>query len=86
MAASRFGVFIFSNDPLPQAFRSLPDAEAEMEAIDVENGEYEAIYTLDGRIVRAATASNRVVLQVSLHRSAPVRIARHPSGHPTGGT
>jgi hypothetical protein len=68
MATAGFAVFVFSDDPLPQAFRSLADAEGYMEAIDVENGEYEAIYTLDGRVVTAATASDRVVLTVSAER------------------
>ena len=68
MSIAELGVFVFSEDPLPQAFRSLADAEAEMEAIDVENGEYKAVYTLDGRIVSAATADNRVVLKVTAER------------------
>src|SRR5918996_3924780 len=68
MSTAELGVFVFSEDPLPQAFRSLADAEAEMEAIDVESGEYKAVYTLDGRIVSAATADNRVVLKVTAER------------------
>ena len=68
MSIAELGVFVFSEDPLPQAFRSLADAEAEMEAIDVESGEYKAVYTLDGRIVSAATADNRVVLKVTAER------------------
>jgi hypothetical protein len=61
-------VFVFSEDPVPIVFTSLADAAGQMEAIDVDSGEYQTLYTLDGRVVRASTRGQRVILEVSTER------------------
>lgn len=65
----RDAVFVFGDDPLPGVFTSLAEAAGDMEAIDVENGEYHALYTLDGRVVRMSTASGGVRLEVTDERN-----------------
>ena len=58
-------VFVFGEDPLPGVYTSLAMAAAAMEAIDVKNGEYHVLYTLDGRVVRTSTRGQRVLLEVT---------------------
>jgi hypothetical protein len=52
-------VLIFSADGELIPFRSLTEAAGWMEAIDVLDGEYEALFTLDGRLVHAAAETDR---------------------------
>ena len=61
-------VFMFSEDPLPDVFTSLAAAAGDMEAVDVEEGVYHALFTLDGRVVRFGTADGRVLLEVTDER------------------
>jgi hypothetical protein len=68
-------VFVFGDDPQPMVFQSLGDAMGWMEAIDVENGEYDALYTLDGRAIDASVSGNQVVLEVTNERNE--RDVRH---------
>jgi hypothetical protein len=63
-------VFVFALDGV-DAFPSVADAAASMEGIDVANGEYEALFTLDGHIVTAAAARNDVVLTITDQRDEP---------------
>ena len=66
-------VFVFSSDdPAPLAFSSVAHAAGWMEAIDVEDGGYEAIYTVDGDVVDISTEGDRVVLTVTPERQAGV--------------
>jgi len=60
-------VLVFSLDRDVQVFASPKDAAGYMEAIDVRDGEYPALFTLDGRIVQATTADDHV------HLSGPRR-------------
>ena len=67
-------VFVFDEAEV-HVFRSLGQAEAWMEAIDVDGGEYIAALTDTGRVIRMGTKHERVVLEmtddvdvVSLHR------------------
>jgi hypothetical protein len=56
-------VFVFSSDdPAPIIFASLSHAAGWMEAIDVEHGGYDAVFTLDGLVVEVTTDRDRVVL------------------------
>ena len=50
-------------------FRSLTEAASWMEAIDVDDNEYVAVYALDGRSIRAATAHEAVVLTLTEERN-----------------
>jgi hypothetical protein len=65
----RDAVFVFGEDPLPGVFTSLADAAGDMEAIDVANGEYHALYTVDGHVVRMSGASGYVRLEVTDERN-----------------
>jgi hypothetical protein len=60
-------VFVFALDGV-EAFPSVDDAAASMEGIDVANGEYEAVFTLDGRPVTATASKNDVVLTITDRR------------------
>lgn len=42
-----------------------------MEAIDVEAGEYAAVYDTDGRVISVATSDDLVVLRRTEHLDAP---------------
>jgi hypothetical protein len=55
-------VFAFTENGDVVVFPSLPAAAAWMEAIDIDDGEYVAMYGEDGRIIRAATRDDCVVL------------------------
>jgi hypothetical protein len=60
-------LFVFALDGV-DAFPSVEDAAASMEAIDVDNGEYPALFTLDGRIVTATASNNDVMLTITDRR------------------
>ena len=51
-------VIVFDRDGEPHVFRSLHEAQGELEAIDVADGEYE-VFTLDGRYVCASGDERR---------------------------
>jgi hypothetical protein len=56
-------VFVFSSDdPAPIIFPSVSHAAGWMEAIDVADGGYDAVFMLDGRVVEVTTDRDRVVL------------------------
>jgi hypothetical protein len=55
-------VFVFDQDGDVMAFPSVEDAAGEMEAVDVDAGEYAALYALDGRIVTATIDAERVMV------------------------
>lgn len=59
------GIFVFTREGDLLAFPSLSEAAAYMEAIDVANGEYPALFTIDGRVVAAATPNNETTLTVT---------------------
>jgi hypothetical protein len=63
-------VFVFDEDPLPSVYPSLLAAAADMEAVFVDDGVYDALYTVDGRVVSAGTEDGRVVLTVTDARDA----------------
>jgi hypothetical protein len=63
-------VLVFALDGV-DAFPSVDDAAASMEGIDVDNGEYPALFTLDGRIVTATASRNDVVLTITDRRDEP---------------
>ncbi|MDA0185308.1 hypothetical protein OJ997_33695 [Solirubrobacter phytolaccae] len=69
-------LIVFSDDPLPTVFPSLEYAMGYMEGIDVENGEYTAIYTVGGRIVRAEAQGNAVELTITEERDRDDLLAR----------
>jgi len=58
-------VFVFTKDDDLNVFVSLDDAAGWMEAIDVDDGEYPALFTLDGRLVNARTEDQSVRLSVT---------------------
>jgi hypothetical protein len=62
-------VFVFAVDDV-EVFPSVGDAAATLEGVDVDGGEFEALFTLDGRIVRAASSGERAVLTVTPQRDA----------------
>jgi hypothetical protein len=64
----RDAVFVFGEDPLPGVFTSMAEAAGDMETLDVENGEYHALYSVDGCRVRVSTASGSVRLEVTDER------------------
>lgn len=64
-------VFTFDRDGNLSAFPTLAFAAAWMEAIDVDDDEYEAVYTIDGRIVQASTANEAVILTVTARHDKP---------------
>ena len=57
-------VFVFDQGGDVMAFPSVEDAAGYMEAVDVEAGEYPALFALDGRIITATTRNHEVVLTV----------------------
>jgi hypothetical protein len=61
-------VFVFDDDPLPSVYTSIGHAEADLEAFLVTEGLLEAVYTLDGRIVRATPDDQYVRLAVTEER------------------
>ena len=50
------------------AFASVGDAAGSLEAVDVDAGEFDALFTLDGRIVRATSRGEVAVLSVTDER------------------
>ena len=68
--SSRAGaVFLFDLDGYVSAFRSVEEAAAWMEPNDVLDGEYPAVFTLDGHVVTPTTTdANRVTLTVTEER------------------
>ncbi|SDR89775.1 hypothetical protein SAMN04489717_0946 [Actinopolymorpha singaporensis] len=68
MADEVRAVFVFDRDHDALVFRSLEHATGYMEAIDVEEGEYVALFTETGGIVNATTTAERVVLTVTGER------------------
>lgn len=76
-------IFVFGDEPAPMVFPSLGSVIGWMEAIDVDNGVYEALYTLDGHVVTATTSGNNLILEVSPERNEAdlrQRIRRSASG------
>ena len=55
-------IFVFTADQDLLVFLSSDDAAGYMEAIDVEAGEYPAIYTDEGDVIEATAAGQTVVL------------------------
>lgn len=73
MSDAPLAVLVFGADGELIPFRTLAEATGWMEAIDVLNGEYDALFTSDGRIV-AATAEQdggRVTLTVTDQTDLP---------------
>lgn len=60
-------VFVFEVDDVG-VFPSVGDAAGSLEGVDVDNGEFEALFTLDGRIVRAKSRGEVAVLTVTEQR------------------
>ena len=62
-------VFLFDLDGHVSAFRSVEEAAAWMEPNDVLDGEYPAVFTLDGHVVTPTTTdADRVTLTVTDER------------------
>ena len=55
-------VFVFCRDGEAMPFRSGAEAMGYLEAVDVDDGEYEAAFTFDGYIVSICTSANDVIL------------------------
>lgn len=69
MTLNADAVFLFDRDGYLWAFRSLEEAAAWMEPVDVLDGEYAAAFTLDGHVVTpTTTAADRVALTVTEER------------------
>lgn len=68
MTSEAGAVFAFTQEGDAMVFTSLADAASYMEAIDVEDGEYAALFLIDGRIVAATTGAENVVLTVTADR------------------
>ncbi len=64
MTPSVRAVFVFDSDGEVMVFPSVEQAAGYMEYIDVEAGEYTALFTLDGRTITAATEGYEVILTV----------------------
>lgn len=64
-------VFVLTRDDDLMVFVSLDDAAGWMEAIDVDDGEYPALFTLDARLVTASTEDQRVNLTVTEEHDEP---------------
>jgi hypothetical protein len=62
--AGRAPVFVFADDGL-NVFENLDHLRGWIEGVDIENGVYEAIFTLDGHVVRAAANGADAVLTVT---------------------
>jgi hypothetical protein len=67
------GLFVFERGGDLSVFPSISAARAYMEAIDVANGEYEALFAVDGRIVTVsarddATAADDITFTVTSKR------------------
>lgn len=58
MAQGSPAVLVFGSDGELIPFRTLADAAGFMEAIDVLNGEYDALFTLDGPVAQATAAAD----------------------------
>ena len=54
MAVALRAVFVFALDSEPFVFTSLEAAAGWMEAVDVRDGEYLALFTDEGQVIRAA--------------------------------
>jgi hypothetical protein len=66
MAGTPRAVFVFALDSEPFVFTSLEAASGWMEAVDVRDGEYLALFTDEGRVIRAAaTPKFKVVLTLT---------------------
>ena len=57
-------MLVWTRDGDLLAFESLSEAAGDMEAIDVDEGEYVAAFTLDGRPVAISAGDGRVILNV----------------------
>src|SRR6478672_5529871 len=69
MQRSGPAVFVFGREGDVMAFPHVEDASGWMEAIDVNAGEYEGAFTLDGRIVAIGTApKDAIVLRITDER------------------
>ena len=69
MSSKAGAVFLFDLDGHVSAFRSVEEAAAWMEPNDVLDGEYPAVFTLDGHVVTPATTdADRVTLTVTDER------------------
>src|SRR5690242_7131968 len=62
MQPSGPAVFVFSRDGEVMAFPHVEDAAGWMEAIVVNDGEYEGAFTIDGRVVNIGTLPKGVVV------------------------
>ena len=66
MSYAQPAVLVFCRDGDLLVFGTLQDAAGWMESVDVLDGEYEALFTLDGTVVRAGgTLEGPVILTVS---------------------
>jgi hypothetical protein len=64
MTAAVRALFVFDRDGDVMAFPTVEEAAGFLESIDVDAGEYVALFTLDGRIITATTNAHEVVLTV----------------------
>jgi hypothetical protein len=71
MAEPLRAVFVFALDGEPFVFRTLAEAAGWMEAIDVRDGEYPALFTDTGRVVEATATPNFDVLLALTDRYDP---------------
>lgn len=83
-------VFVFDRDGEMQVFPSLKQAADYMEAVDVNDGEYEALYTLDGWVIDAQADSRESQVELIVTQKNDVeglrrRVATHrrPGGAST---
>ena len=83
-------VFVFDRDGEMQVFPSLEQAADYMEAVDVNDGEYEALYTLDGWVIDVRADSRESQVEVVVTEKNDVeglrrRVATHsrPGGAST---
>lgn len=72
MAEHPRAVFVFALDGEPFVFRSLAAAAGWMEAIDVTDGEYPALFTDEGQVVEATATPKFDVLLALTDQYDPV--------------
>jgi hypothetical protein len=58
-------VFVFTQDGDLTVFASVDEAAEWLEATDVADGEYDALFTMDGSVVDARSQDQQVILSVT---------------------
>ncbi len=68
MATCGGAVFAFDRDGDLAVFASVDEAADWLEATDVEDGEYDVLYAMDGRVLAARSQDQQVILSVTDRR------------------